>query len=380
MVVEIYEQLIRATLFRANFDRKKINLIRSYALPIKSFSQPELFEQLQKVLKNFRQLGSYKIIVSLDSTLATTMHAAVVLVRDQPKQVIDDSDLDNRIAQGIWRLFDRQRGQAATKMAIGDLDIMLTDIMVKQLRLDGSKVINPIGFNAKTVEIQFLQTFSPKDFAAGVKNIIPTEQMVLMAEHGVLQAEILAKTSGANFLLVDIGLERANVFISEGSMIAHANVFDWGRNNLLGALVNFLGVNQEIAEKIMGLYLNKRASPAVLKKIERILAEESKVLFVKLNQLLSKHDLGSIYMMCRWDLPDFIFGSEARRQLNQHTKIFPVDHPFIMEQLGFEIKNSADESFNIYYPISALLGFYFAPQDDKINKIAKRHASWLIGV
>ena len=160
-MLEILDNLNRAAFFKVNFPDKKIRVL-------KTISEPSL----EKFSRRIGRTRNQKLIFALDSNFATTVYSSVVLVRENYKEFIDEAELDNLISQAIWKYFDRQRNKIAAKMGVSDLDIVLTDVKIRGVKLDGHKVVNPSGFKAKTVEVQFSQTFLLRDFINKIKNII----------------------------------------------------------------------------------------------------------------------------------------------------------------------------------------------------------------
>lgn len=378
LVLEILNHMARAISFRVNFDKKQVEVLKVAYVTLAPGESGVPFDAVKKVLKNFGKLRGYKIILSLNPILATTVHSGVLLLRDKPRQPIDEADLDNRIAQGIWRLFDTSRSRAAAKMQVGDLDVLLTDVKVKKVRLDGHAVVNPLEFPAKTIEINFIQTFNGRNFIGQIGKLMPADQIVLMAEGGVLEAEVLAKiTDEKRFLLIDLFKERSELFLSDGGTIAYLATFSWGRENLIQALSDFFAVKEGVAQEILELYLIRQASQNLLRKLEKILSVEFGRLVMRLEAPLKKYNLSLVYLFSFFGLPEFVFGQNFKNQFLSRASILPVNDEIIIDKSGFEIKNVSGKR-NLFPALAALLGFYFMPQNDRINTIAKRHARWLV--
>jgi len=379
LIIEISNQFVRVSFFKVNFSRKQIEAVKILSEANTLGNAATTLNLVKSILKRFRGSRRANIILSLDPVLATTIHSTVTLIRDKPKTPIDEPDLDNRIAQGIWRMFDRERGKAAEKMGVGDLDVLLTDVRVKNLKLDGHKVLNPLDFQAKTIEIQFTQTFNPRTFANEVRKLIPAEQLALMAENGSLEADMLAKLARVeSFLLVDLFDERVNIYLSDGSTVTYIDAVSWGKRNLLGTLSEFFAVSERVAEKIFRIYLAGEASPWMRKRIDRLLADEFRKLTEPLGKLTAKYNSEAIYLMAFFDVPDFVFEPEFKHQFPGKVRILPVNHELLRAELGFELLSKTVPTQNLFSPLAALLEFYFLPHDDKINRIARRHARWLI--
>jgi len=378
--MEISSRFVRISFIKANFDKKRLEIVNATIIDHDAEVGGFDVEAVRRALRRFGKLSRYKIILSLDPVFSTTVHAAVVLMRDNGKEPVDDADLDNRIAQGIWKLYDRERAGAASKMKVSDLDVLLADVKVKCIKLDGHRVVNPIGFKAKAIEIQFTQTFHSRPFADVAQELLPNNQPVLIGEGGVLESDIIARADAPDsFLFLNLMPGKSSVFFSNGTDIAHIDSFRWTKEDVIQALAEFFAVDRETAEKMFGIYLIRQASPAVIKKIESLVYEEFKKLAKHISSAASRLNPEVIYVRSFFDLPEFIFGNKFRSEISGRAKILPVSWLALSEKLGFIIKSKRgldQESF--FSPLAAILSFYFLPQDDKINKIAKRHARWLI--
>ena len=115
LVVEILNHHHKATLIKADFEKRTFHVLKTLA-----------GDRLEKILPKFGKLKNYHIVLNLDPKYATTLYTSVSLVRDNAKDPIDEGDLDNIISRAIWSFFDRQRSKVAAKMNISDLDVILS--------------------------------------------------------------------------------------------------------------------------------------------------------------------------------------------------------------------------------------------------------------
>ena len=379
LVIEILNKFIRITSLIVNFPAKKLKVDNCLIANHKLENQIAALGLVKGLLNKFGRLDKYKIIASLDSSLATTVHRSVVLNRDNYKSQIDEADLNNKIAQGIWKLFDKGRGEAAAKMGVSDLDVTLTDVRVKSISLDGHKVSNPLGFKAHTIGIQFCQTFNPRSFIFELKKIIPADRLVFITENGSAVSDVLTKIGKDNFLLIDLLRDKTSVFLTKDRSIFYLSSFPWGKDNLLSSIKEAFSVSSNVAEKIFRIYLTKNASPTFLKSIEKLLSEK----FMDFADLISNTCKASspplLYLISSFSLPEFVLNSGIRTNMKRKLKFKLAHHGFIGEHFDFNLELDENLARNNQLPaLSAFLGFYFLPSDDNINKIAKRHARWLI--
>lgn len=367
LVLEILENQNRAASIKANFTTKEINVLKVSADP-----------NLQKLLKRFGRLSKYKIVIGLDSHLASTIHSSVALIRDNFKELIDEPELDNLISQAIWKFFDRQRSKVASKMGIADIDILLADVKIRGVKLDGHKVVNPAGFRAKTVEIQFSQTFLNRNFTDSIKELLPTNNIVLMVEHGTAWSNVVAKAdSETNFLLAGIFPHKTMLFHSDGGQNGYLDRFNWGEDQIKRSLGHDLAIEPETAALIMAKYTASETSPLFRKRFEALLAKELQVLARGLNNSLKDLDAKTIYLNPFFDLPPLFTGS-FRNEFDRLVVLKILTTDLISQNFGFDIKfkNIAD-SKNAFSILASLLEWYLTPQEDKMSQLAKRRVRWL---
>ena len=367
LVLEMLESGNRGVSIRADFADKTISVSKIVSNP-----------SLKKIIKKFGRLAKYKIILGLDSHLATTIYSSVVLVRDRYKELIDEPELDNLISQAIWKFFDRQRNKVAAKMNVTDLDIVLTDVRIRGVKLDGHKVVNPIGFKAKTVEIQFSQTFLLRDFVNSVKEYLPLNLISLVSENGTAWASVIAKANLTdNFLLANLYGGKTLMFFADGIQNSYCERFNWGEENVHRSLAADLAITPAVAKLIVGKCAAEQTSLTFRKRLESLFIKELEVLAGGINTALKKADTKLVYLNTFFDLPA-IFSSAFKSQFERSVVLQPTSIDLISQNFGFDIKfkNSAD-SKNSSGLLVSLMEWYLAPQDDRMSQLAKRRVRWL---
>jgi len=299
LLIEILNHYVQVTLFKANPEKKKILIIKNFVKPLPEFTVFNALQETKALLKKFGKLNKHKIILSLDSSFTTTIYAAVSLVRSHPKETIDEADIDNLISQAIWRFFDRHRLKVAQKMNIEDVDVLLSDVRIRGIKLDGHKIVNPIGFKAKSVEIFFSQTFIVRELMRGFRDLLPKENIVLITETGTAISHVVSRVLEKDELFVaNLFPNQTAVFAVAGNKLAHVDNFGWGENDLMHLLSRYLRVDNEIARMIIGHYSDNNASENFLRRFENILVKELQIFANGLESLAEDRDF-DIYLKIR---------------------------------------------------------------------------------
>lgn len=378
-VIEVLNNSVRISLLRFYTDKKRIEFLNNSVRFFNGFDRGEILKIIKLMAGKAAKLSNLNIILTLDSQLATTIYSTISLIRTRPKELIDEADLDNLISQSIWRFFDRERLKAAQKMGVGDIDVLLGDVRVKEIKVDGHKVVNAIGFKAKSLDVSLSQTFVPRDFIKGIYDIFSPSKISFITEAGVSLSHFI-RNSGAEkrpFLLVNLFYSGSVVFRDLDERISYISGLDWGELNLLSWLGESLLIEEDTAKGVLDSYLKNNTSQSFLKKIENILTSELISLIQKIDKL-NPGGSGAVYLNPYFNLPPLIFSPYFRPRLNGGLKLVSPAVESIVKDLGFELEfNKLSDIKNSATVLAAFLEFILLPNNERLNHIVNRRVRWL---
>ncbi|OGY62776.1 MAG: hypothetical protein A2745_00685 [Candidatus Harrisonbacteria bacterium RIFCSPHIGHO2_01_FULL_44_13] len=380
LVVEILHHELRAASINADFANKEIFVKKVWQTPISLENNQNPLDAIRKFLLKIKNLSKYRIILSLDSSLATTVYSSSALVHQHTKEPIDEAELDNLISQAIWKFFDRQRNRVAVKMKISDVDVLLTDVRIRGIKLDGHRVINPLGFQAKSVEFYLSQTFAPRAFIKELKEFLPEDRLLFVTEAGAAWSNVLLKSEeSGSFLLVNLFPEQTSLFHADDGRVCHWGHIGWGEKNLHSVLARHLAVSPETSSAIFKIYFENKGSPAFIKKIEKVLMEELRVLAKHLETATNKTDAKFVYLNSFYNLPPVVFSSGFRGVFDKPIRMDLASSDFFGEKLGIKVKfKKGLKMNNKFATLATLLESHLSPQNDKISRMARRRVRWLL--
>jgi hypothetical protein len=378
LVVEILNHYLQVTVLRADFELKQLRIVRNYFSEIEQLDPVLISKEIGKIFKKIRKPASYRIILNLDSRLATTIYSSVPLVRERAGEVIDEADADNLISQAIWRFFDRQRIKIADKMDVDEMDLLLIDVRIRGVKVDGHKVISPLGFKAKSVEVYFSQTFLARDFLRALREVLSLEKVVLVAEAGTILAHSLSKIFNQEYLfLVNIFPDQTVLYSVSPARFSHLDNYSWGQNNLLRALGDRLAVEPAIARQIIDLHNEDRGSPLFLKRLESVLIAELQLFLNGLESIINR-DSAQVYFNSYFKLPNSAFSPRLYSRSNRNFRVVSLSTGFDMENFGFKVKLKKSIVIkNLANLLSVFWELNSFPKEDKLSYLAKRRARWL---
>jgi len=368
LIVELLSHGVRVSSVKADLEKEKLLLGKIVETDR---------AKLKKVISKFGNLSKLKIIIGLHPRFATTIYSGISLLRDNPRDPIDDADLDNLLSQAVWKFFDRHRAKAATKMEVGEIDVLLADVRIGQIRLDGHRVVNPIGFKARTIEVQLSQTFTTRAIVNELKAALPLSDAAFISESGTAWLHVISQLhKDEEVLLANVFAQETDLFSKRDGRLAFQDQLLWGSHNLVKALAAALAVSPGIAQDILQLCAIGEVSPAVAKKLEGVLIEELQTLINGLETALAKGQR-IIYINSFFDLPPLVFSNTMKHKFSTVVRLFPANPEFVSVNYRFGLEyKELPAAYNLFSIAALILESNLLP-NDKMSQIARKRVRWL---
>jgi hypothetical protein len=373
VVFEIFRDHLRVIQLKLNSEDNHLVI-----LGVKQYEVSTLFEAA-KIISRLKNLRRKKLIVALGPHLGTTIYSSVGLVRENPKADIEEAELENLVSQAIWKFFDRHREAIAKKMNISDLDLVFTDTRIRDIRLDGHKVVNPAGYKARNIRISFSQTFLTRDCSDFIKENLPINNLVFIGEAGTLISNVIIPESPEEeFIVPIVSMNHSDIFLVNDKKTSFWDSLPWGFENILNFISQEFSVSGKVASQMFDLYMADKVSGAFKKRFENLLLEEMGALVSGLTLALKRTKTSVIYIHSRTIFPDFIFSPRFSKRLDHCTHLLPVSPKFISENFGLTVECKNPEHLSR----APAIPFYFfewqqAPLHEQLEHLAKRQVRWL---
>lgn len=283
----------------------------------------------------------------------STFFSSAVIKRESYQTPITETDLENYVAEAIWKVFDKSRLEIATKSDMSEFDLVLKDARVMGFKIDGHKVLNPEGFTGKTLEVSTMVTITKKSFGAfNLKNV----------EEGALRAHLLRQNQGVGSLLFAETLATSTtIFAASVLRTSRLGEVKWGKDYVLKAIAEFFSLDMEkdkaTAERIYKRFINKELSTAVLSKLENIFTASFKEFVSGVAELLReakefKSSPASVFMnpAPAFTLPESIFQKKFLFN-DKRAKISTVEPTSDGESL-YALLEDRDKAYKHYNDIA----------------------------
>jgi len=321
------------------------------------------------------EFGGTKIILAADPSLAFTVFVPVKLEREPAaaKEQLGILELENLLAQSIGKVFSQCRKQAGQALRVGELETVLVGSRVRNFKVDGHKVVNPLGFQGKKIEAVLELTLTTRKIFESWKSFFSTREKFFFTESARAWLTSLEKAGAATVNLITFRPETTSFFILEPAAtgtVIYRGKLDWETNRLLESITSSLGVSRSLAEELYGRYLRGETSSSGARWIDRILKPVLDSLFHAMKKTRLR---GPIYVDTMTPLPIAL----PKRRGKIVLTALPLAS--LVEKLGFTLQPSRHNlsDTQLFRHLAPFLEFYYDKSDSSINHKLWRRLHWL---
>jgi hypothetical protein len=313
------------------------------------------------------------VIISADPSLAFTVSVPVSLERDVKGEPLQAVELENLLSQAIGKVFSQCREIASRALGIDDLDTMLVNSRVLHFKVDGHRIINPIGFKARTVDAVLDLTLTTRAVFERVRKVAGAQPYAFFTETGGAELAGLQALDPMSVNLLITGVPGSVLFNSHrtasGYDVRRASI-DWRSDCLRNAVADAWNVSVRTADELYASYISGHLSPAAARAFAKILYGAFKPLLT----LLATHRIkGTVYVQGSVPLPVALPFKRGAFVLAEP----PLDALF--EHFGFSLSlvPHGIASRELVRRLAPFLEFYYDKSDSSINRWLRRHLHWL---
>ncbi len=348
---------------------RDISLKKYFGSPVRSVTQKAW--EGKYLFKSHR-----KVIVSADSALATTIPIPLVLPRDAgtEKSEVILTELENLIAQAMGKIFNQCRSEAAKRLGIHEIDTILVGAKARGFKVDGHKVVNPVGFTGKKISLLLELTFTGRALFESLKQFFNAPEDFFFAESAQARLSALARARKLPLsLVVDGDTLGTSLFVFQKTKddypVLYREKLSWSFRALFVHIAAELGVSDRAARDLYQSYLDGAMSDSAARAFKKIIDPVIGALFKELEKNGIK---GMVYMDAHYDLP---FAIPYRRG-GVTLEAFPIAE--IFAQLSFAAPEGgvgprgADARHLLPF-----IEAYFDKSNSEINQKLRRRLHWL---
>jgi cell division protein FtsA len=171
---------------------------------------------------------------------------------------IDLAELKNIVNKVQWKAFDAARQQLAWETGYNAVDVKLVNASIVDVKIDGYKVTNPVGFQGKDVSIGIFNAFAPMVHLGALQTIaadLGLDLISIAAEPYAVARSVGVDEAGEfNAIFIDIGGGTSDIAVVRNGGLEGTKMFAIGGRSFTKRLAQVLGVSFAKAEEIKLAY------------------------------------------------------------------------------------------------------------------------------
>jgi len=282
-----------------------------------------------------------------------------VCPREEPKKPIDLAELQNVIQRVQWKAFDRARGQLAHETCCSEVEIKPINALLTDIRIDGYKVTNPLGFQGKELFLGIFNVYAPLVHLRAVENIsakLDLDLISIAAEpYALTKTSCFNPTAGAIF--IDIGGGTTDTALVRQNRVEGIKSFALAGQTFTKRLSQTFNLSLAEAEKIKMRHSQQQLSQSVQWKIRDILKNDLRIWLNGVELVLEEFDQAEYFppliLLCGGGslLPGIKNILKREKIQERWMKKFPFSQP---PQIGFiqakQINNIVDQTDSLDGP------------------------------
>ncbi|MBI4994770.1 pilus assembly protein PilM [Candidatus Peregrinibacteria bacterium] len=217
-----------------------------------------------------------EVIIGIAGELVKGVTSRNTYIRKEPHTKIDLGELKNIIHKIQWKSFEETRGQLAYETGYNEIDIKLVNAAIVDVRIDGYRVTNPIGFQGKEVQISIFNAFAPLVHYGALQTIaaeLDLNLLTITAEpYAVARCLENENPDPLNAIFIDIGGGTTDIAIVRNGSLEGTKMFTLGGRAFTKRIASHLNISFNEAEEIKLAYsfgkLEKQSEKIVREAME----------------------------------------------------------------------------------------------------------------
>lgn len=326
------------------------------------------------------------VVIGIAGELVKGMTMRTTHVRKEPHAKIDLSELKHIIHKVQWKSFEETRSQLAYETGYNEIDVKLVNAAIVDVRIDGYRVTNPIGFQGKEVQISIFNAFAPLVHFGALQTIAAELDLNLLAitAEPYAVARCLEKSdeiNQTNAIFIDIGGGTTDIAVVRNGSLEGTKMFTIGGRTFSKRLASSLNISFDEAEIIKKTYASGKLEKQSTKIVREALESDTEVWLAGVGFTLSEfHHLDQLpprILLCGGgchlpEIPTALATKEWSEQLPfPKTPTIEVLHPRDISNVR-DMTNLLNDAEDITPMALAHTGLELVAEEDMMSKILKK--------
>jgi len=288
--LDIGTEFVKALIFKVDGDIGKVIGVGRQRQRLSDI-QGGMVTDIQGVIKNCQaalgeaasQAGMLpdQVIIGIAGELVKGITTTVRYIRPESKEPIIMEELQEIIKKTQNKSFERARRLLAWETGHQEIDVKLVNAAITDVKIDGYKVTNPIGFQGKEVEVGIFNAFAPIVHSGALQTIATNLGLDLLAiaAEPYAVARVLGPDQGSDFsaIFIDIGGGTTDIAVVRQGGVEGTKMFALGGRAFTKRIATELGEPFLEAEQDKLKYSEGELGKMKAERIARAVAQDCQV-------------------------------------------------------------------------------------------------------
>lgn len=222
--------------------------------------------------------SSHQVVLGMAGELVKGTTIAVTYSRERPDEKITLPELRNLAHKVQWRAYDQARKELAKETGFNELEIKLVHTSLVDIRIDGYRVANPVGFKGKNVEVSIFNAFAPLVHFDSIESIaegLGKELLSVVVEPYAVSRVLESEDGGdVSALFIDIGGGSTDVALVQNGGVIATKIYGIGGRVFTKRIAKHFHLPFPEAEKLKLDYASRRLTSIMQSKMEQLVAAD----------------------------------------------------------------------------------------------------------
>ena len=228
------------------------------------------------------EVAPSQCVIGIAGELVKGTTTTVYYKRDNPKNKITVKELKDIIEQVQAKSFDKTRSELAWETGHSEIDVKLVNSAVVDVKIDGYKVTNPVGFQGRDIQVGIFNAFAPIVHLGALQTIAEGLKLDLLSvaaePYAVAQCVGLEDSAEFSSIFIDVGGGTTDIAVVRGGGVEGTRMFAIGGRVFTKSIADVLDLSFLDAEKIKMDYSSGKLQDEERKeKISRALKNDCEV-------------------------------------------------------------------------------------------------------
>lgn len=219
-----------------------------------------------------------QVILGIAGELVKGATVSVEYMRERKEEKITLPELRHIVHKIQWKAFERIRKELSWETGYSEIDVKLVHTALVDVRIDGYRVSNPLGFKGKHVQVGIFNAFAPLvhyESARSIAEEMNKELLSIVVEpYAVSKAYESSDGSDFSGIFIDIGGGTTDVALVQNGGIVGTKMYGIGGRVFTRRIARHLNLPFLEAEELKLQYSARKLTGKIFQEVEQVVKED----------------------------------------------------------------------------------------------------------